>query len=268
MPCCRKGRSPRNFLSSRSGVSFYFAGSAFQILISSKYPSLPETPSSILDLVGCATPGDFRTATGLPSSTARMVSPTVSQTSVYHLPVFEFHGKGGAAADQELGTFVFPGRILAHLVNVVTHRTFAVVAQAYVFQRDDHSTDVTIVGTAVPAIVKFGVNVRGAFEAELEFDNAIFRRNFGTDDGGMADHGRLTVGGGGVHTSLHSFQRAILESEGWDDRAPGFAELGAFKVIREKEFLSFGNCLIGDNWRNGSVCRKSGGGEEKGEDQD
>ncbi len=44
----------------RFTVSYSFAGSAFQTLRSSKYPSLPATPSSIRDFVAWPMPGDLR----------------------------------------------------------------------------------------------------------------------------------------------------------------------------------------------------------------
>src|SRR5207237_10360747 len=63
----------------------HFTGSAFQILRSSKKPSLPMQPNSTFDFVGWAMPGDCRKATGLPSIVALMVSPTVSSMNVCHV---------------------------------------------------------------------------------------------------------------------------------------------------------------------------------------
>src|SRR5262249_12322409 len=72
-PTPRRGRTTRRH-------DYGLAGSAFHTLMSSKYPSLPATPSSILDLVGWAIPEDLRYPAGLPSIVTRIWSPTVSTT--------------------------------------------------------------------------------------------------------------------------------------------------------------------------------------------
>src|SRR5262245_26259168 len=84
-PTTRRGRTTRRH-------DYGLAGSAFHTLMSSKYPSLPATPSSILDLVGWAIPEDLRYPAGLPSIVTRIWSPTVSTTRVYHLPCSSLAG--------------------------------------------------------------------------------------------------------------------------------------------------------------------------------
>src|SRR4051794_19613629 len=71
---------------------YRLAGSASHTLMSSKEPSLPATPSSIFDLIGCAMPDDLRYPAGLPSMVTRISSPTVSTTSTYHFPASSLAG--------------------------------------------------------------------------------------------------------------------------------------------------------------------------------
>src|ERR1043166_2526703 len=89
---CLVGSMGGNLPPPGDGHDYCPAGSAFQTLRSSKNPSFPETPSSILDLVSCPMPDDLRNAAGLPSRVTRIVSPTVSTVSAYHLPASSFAG--------------------------------------------------------------------------------------------------------------------------------------------------------------------------------
>src|SRR5438045_850944 len=71
-PITRSRKPPRHCSQLPQAAIHYrsaygFAASAFQTLMSSKKPSLPPTPSSILDLVAWPMPGDLKNAAGSPS---------------------------------------------------------------------------------------------------------------------------------------------------------------------------------------------------------
>src|SRR5437762_1544549 len=83
------------------------AATAFHTLISSKKPSLPATPSSILDFVAWPMPEDLRKPAGLPSMVTRISSPTVSTTSVYHLPDSSLTGWLALRPARSLATSAF-----------------------------------------------------------------------------------------------------------------------------------------------------------------
>ena len=162
----------------------YFAGSAFQILRSSKKPSLPMQPNSTFDFVGWAMPGDCRKATGLPSIEARMVSPTVSSMNVCQ--------RLGIEAEREGDVFPAGGRRrLAGGAFGSGHRQPFLVRERDARRRDARHADVPVVrAVELPVVILRGDRLRAA-ELEAELDHAVLGRDVIADHGLMSLHRRL-----------------------------------------------------------------------------
>ena len=107
------------------------------------------------------------------------------------------------------------------------------------------------------AVVKFHIDHRGAFKTDPGLDDTVLRGDFESVHGGVSgDFGFAVSRRNILVASLGAFQCAVFDRKGGNDLVPHFGRFGALEVIREDEFLLFGNGLGGDD---GQIC-----GEDRG----
>ena len=121
----------------------------------------------------------------MPSRVTRISSPTVSTTSVYHLPASSLAGIGDAATDEELGDFGLLRGIFLHFIDIVAHAAVAFVDEGDAVEADLGAADVAVVGAGVLAVVELDVDHRGAFKADPDLDDAVLGGDFQAMHGGV-----------------------------------------------------------------------------------
>ncbi len=161
----------------------------------------------------------------------------------------------------ELGDLGLLGGVLLHLVDVVAHAAVALVDEGDAVEADLGAADVAVVGAGVLAVVELDVDHRGAFEADLDLDDAVLGGDLQAVHGGVGRDGGLAVGGRDVLVAgLRALERALLDDEGRDDLVPDLGGLGALEVVGEEQFLLLGDRLGRDRRK---VGREGGRSDEK-----
>src|SRR5438552_2802175 len=180
---------------------------------------------------------------------------------------FELGGERGAVGGEQLADFGFV------LVDVFPQLDQSVALAAVAFVKDGNlveanlrAAEMAVVGAGEFAIIKLHVNHRGAFEADLAFDDTVLGGNFQAIDGGMGGDDRFPVLGRRVFLArLRALERPLLEGESIDDLMPWLRGRGTLEVIGEKKLLLMGDGFSRDGGQIGgesSRCDERKGGEE------